>query len=178
MVVLVDDGIHFHYFEARHASMVRDDFHGEMRFAISGAAPDRSADAGRVFGIDPIHVERDVITGGAAFGHSESFLHHGAHATFVDVAHGEDLDAGFANVFFFEAVHVADADEHAIFRLYFGREVVDVAEFEGRKAHDRRERHAVDVAAGGRVGRVHVGVSVDPEESDLLVLATIELGHA
>src|SRR6266849_5926602 len=142
--------------------MVGDDFHGEMGFAIGGAAPDRSANAGRVFRIDPIHIERDVIAGGAAAGHAESFFHHGAHAAFVDVAHGEDFDAGFADVFFFKVIDVADADEHAIFRLYFGREVVDVAEFDGRKAHERGERHAVDVAAGGRVGGVHVGVSVDP----------------
>src|ERR1700731_4660936 len=105
--------------------MIRDDFHGEMSFAISGTAPDWSADSGRVFGIDPIHVERHVITGGAASGHAESFLHDGAHAAFVDVAHSEHFDAGFADVFFFEAVDVADADEHAIFWLDFGREVID-----------------------------------------------------
>src|SRR5713226_378159 len=100
--------------------MVGDDFHGEMGFAIRGAAPDRSADAGRVFGVDPIHVERDVIAGGAASGHAERFFHHGAHTAFVDIAHGEDFDAGFADVFFFKAVHVADAHEDAIFGLYFG----------------------------------------------------------
>src|SRR5258707_417341 len=108
--MLVDDRIHFHNFKARHAPMVGDDFHREMRFAIGGAAPDRSADAGRVFRIDPIHVERDVIAGGAASGHAESFLHDGAHAAFVDVAHGEDLDTGFTDIFFFKAVYVADAD--------------------------------------------------------------------
>src|SRR5208337_5219743 len=108
LVALVDHRIHFHDFEAQHASMVGDDFHGEVRFAISRSAPDRSADAGRVFGIDPIHVERDVIAGGAASGHAESFLHNGAHAAFIDVAHGEDFDSGFADVFFFEVVDVAD----------------------------------------------------------------------
>ncbi len=158
--------------------MVGDDFHGEMRFAIRGASPDRSADAGRVFGINPIHVERDVIAGGAASGHAESFFHDGAHTAFVNVAHSENFDSGFADVFFFKAVHVADADEHTIFRLYFGREVVNVAEFDGRKAHDRGERHAVDVAAGRRIRRVHISVSVDPEKSDFLVLAPVELGHA
>ncbi len=34
------------------------------------------------------------------------------------------------------------------------------------------------VAAGRRVGRVHVGVGVDPEEADFLVLAAVELGDA
>jgi len=83
----------------------------------------------------------------------------------------------FADVFFFKVVDVADADEHAILRPHFGREVVDLAEFEGRKSHERGERHAVDVAARGRVGSIHVGVSVDPEQSDFLVLAAVELGH-
>src|SRR5208283_5212627 len=147
-------------------------------FAIRGAAPDRSADSGRVFGIDPIHVKRDVIAGGAAPGHAERFLHDGAHAALVDVAHGEDFDSGFADVFFFKVVDVADADEHAILRPHFGREIVDLAKLNGRKSHKRGERHAVHVAARRRVGRVHVGVSVDPEQPDFLVLAAVELGHA
>src|SRR5208282_858919 len=113
-----------------------------------------SADAGRVFGIDPVHVERDVVAGSSMSGHAESLLHDGAHAALVDVAHGKNLDSGLANVFLFEVVDVANADEHAIFRLHFGGEVVDLAKFERRKAHKRGERHAVHVAAGGRVGRV------------------------
>ena len=83
----------------------------------------------------------------------------------------------FADVFFFKVVDVADADEHAILRPHFGREVVDLAKLNGRKAHERGEWHAVDVAARRRVGRVHVGVSVDPEQSDFLVPAAVELGH-
>src|SRR5208337_3408841 len=99
---------------AQHASMVGNDFHGEVRFAIRGAAPDRSADAGRVVGIDPVHVERDVIAGGAASSHAKRFFHDGAHAPFVNVAHGEDFDSGLADVFLFKVVHVADTHEHAI----------------------------------------------------------------
>src|SRR5260370_20801909 len=151
--------------------MIRDYFHGEMRFAISGAAPHWSADARRVFGINPIHVERDVIASGAASSHAESFLHDGAHAAFVDVAHGEDFDPGFADVFFFEVVDVADADEHAIFRLHFGREVVDVTKFGGRKAHDRRERHAVNFGPGGGGGPAYVVVVHDSHHSHFLPLS-------
>src|ERR1019366_1527723 len=135
LIALVDDGIYFHDFKTQHASVVGDDFHGKVRLAIGG---------------------------GAVSSHAESFLHDGAHAAFVDIAHGEDLDSGLAYVFFFEVVNIADADEHAIFRTHFGRKVVDPAEFDGRKAHERGERHAVDIAAEGRVGSVHVGVGVDP----------------
>ena len=42
----------------------------------------------------------------------------------------------------------------------------------------RGERHAVHVAARRGVGRVHVGVRVDPEQTDLLLLPPVELGHA
>jgi hypothetical protein len=31
---------------------------------------------------------------------------------------------------------------------------------------------------GRRIGRVDVGVGVDPDQADVLVLAAIELGHA
>src|SRR5271156_6198441 len=129
-----------------------------MSFAIGGAAPDRSTDAGRVFGIDPIHVERDVVADGAVSGQAERVFHDGAHAAFVDVAHGEDFDSRFADVFFFKVVDIADADQHAIFGRHFGREVVDLAQFGGTESHERGERHAVHVAAGRGVGRVHVGV--------------------
>src|SRR5580704_4461874 len=95
-VVLVDHGIHFDNLEADHAAVIGDDLHGEMGFAIGRAAADRSAYAGRVLGINPIHVERNVIAGGAAPGHSQSFFHDGAHAAFVNVAHGKDSDASAA----------------------------------------------------------------------------------
>ena len=36
----------------------------------------------------------------------------------------------------------------------------------------------MDIAAGRGVGGVHVGVGVDPEEADFLVLAAVELGDA
>src|SRR5260370_7773477 len=147
--------------------MVGYEFHGEMALEIGGPATDRSANAGRVFRIDPIHIERDVIAGGAASGHAEGFLHDGAHAAFVDVAHGKDFDSGFADVFFFKVIDVADADEHAIFRLHFGREVVYVAEFDGRKAHDGGERHAVHLPPRATVGSVHVAVPVNPTTPNL-----------
>src|SRR5450755_666920 len=127
--------------------MVGDDFHGEMSFAIGGAAPDRSADAGSVFGIDPVHIERDVIAGGAATGHAQRLLHDGAHSAFVDIAHRENLDPGSADVFFFEIVDIADTNEHAILRVNLWRKLVNVAEFGGTESHERGEWHAVDIAA-------------------------------
>src|ERR1700734_2761936 len=106
--MFVDHRIYFHDFEAQHASVVGNDFHGQVCFAIRGAATHRRAHAGRIFGVDPVHVARNMVAGGAASGHAQSFFHHGAHATLVDVAHGEDADAGPAHVFFFDRVDVAD----------------------------------------------------------------------
>src|SRR5277367_5899905 len=109
--MFVDHGINFDDLKAQHAPVVGDNFHGEMRLAICSATAHRSADAGRVFGIDPVHVERNVIAGSAASGHAQSLFHHGAHAAFVDVAHGEDSDAGAADIFFFNGVDVAHAHQ-------------------------------------------------------------------
>src|SRR6478672_1778738 len=119
-----------------------------------------------------------MIAGGAASGHAQGFFHDGAHATLVDVAHGEDLDSGFADVFLLVRIDVADADQNAIFRVNLWREVEDVAEFIGPKTHDGGQGHAVHVAAGRGIGRVHVAVGVDPDEANLLVLLAIELGDA
>src|SRR5690348_3376696 len=147
-----------------------------MGFAVSGAAPDGSADAGRIFGIDPVHIERDVVAGGAAAGHAEGFFHNGAHAALVDVAHGEDFHSGAADVFFFVRVYVTDADQHAIFRMHLRGKVKDVAQFGRTETHDGGEGHAVYVAAGRGLRRIHVTVSIDPDQSNFLVLFAVELG--
>src|ERR1051326_4166669 len=178
LVMLVDNGIDFHDLKAQHAAMVGDDFHRQMSLAVGGSTAHRSADAGSVFGIDPIHVERDMVAGSATSGHAQGFFHDGAHAALVDVAHGEDADAGAMNVFFLYRVNVADADQHAIFRLDLGREIEDVPQFRGPQAHQRGERHAVHVAAGRGIGSVDVGVRVDPDQAHALVLAAVELGDA
>src|SRR5690348_6876226 len=148
-VVLVDDRIDFDDLEAEHTAVIGDDLHGEMGFAVGGAAAHRGADAGRVFGVDPIHVERNVVSGGAAAGGAEGLFHDSTHAALVDVAHGVDLgDAGSLDVFFFRGVDVAHADQYDIVGLNFGREVVDVGEFFGAEADQCGKRHAVDIAGG------------------------------
>src|SRR5580704_3181011 len=117
-VVLVDHGIHFHDLETQHAAVVGDDLHGQVSFAVGGAATDRSSHAGRVFGIDPIHVEGDVIAGGAPAGHAQGFFDDRAHATLVNIAHGENSDAGTADILFFNGVNVAHSYQYAVFWLH------------------------------------------------------------
>src|SRR5262249_31784338 len=122
--MLVDDRVDFHNLKAGHASVVGDDLHGQVGLAITGAAANRRADAGGILRIDPIHVERDVITGCATAGHAQRFFDHGAHAALVNIAHGVNLDTGLANVFLLAAIDVAYAHQHAVLRLDLGRETV------------------------------------------------------
>ena len=119
-----------------------------------------------------------MISGGAVSGHGESFLHDGAHAALVNVAHGENLNSGFADVLFFEVIDIADADEDTIFRRHFWRKIVNLSQFSRRQAHDRGEGHAVHVATGRRLGRVHIGVSINPDQADFLFFAAVEFGDA
>ena len=82
------------------------------------------------------------------------------------------------HVFLLDRVDVAHADQHAVLRFHLGREVENVAEFRRPQAHHRGQRHAMHVAAGRRFGRVDVGVRVDPDQADVLVLAAIKFGDA
>src|SRR5215469_644790 len=79
-IVLIDDRIHFDDFKTEHAAMVGDDFHRQMGFAVGRSPAHGSTDARGVFGVNPVHVERDVVSSGAASGQTEGFFHDGAHA--------------------------------------------------------------------------------------------------
>ena len=94
-----------------HGFAVGDHFHGEVSFAIGYAAADGCADAGSVGGIDEIHVEADGDAGGVVHGVFDGVGHDFAHAALVDVAHGEDVNAGFFCDFAFVGVEIARADD-------------------------------------------------------------------
>src|SRR6516162_3148801 len=89
-VVFVDYGIDLDDFETQQSTVVGDDLHGEMSFAISCAAAYGSTHTRSVFRVDPVHIEGYVIAGGIAPGQAERLFHHGPHAEFIDVAHGEN----------------------------------------------------------------------------------------
>src|SRR5262249_19815879 len=112
---------------------------------------------------------------------AQRFFDHGAHAAFVNIAHGVNLDTGLANVFLLAAIDVAYAHQHAVLRLDLGRETVNVGQVRRAQAHDGSQRHAVHVAAGGSLRRVDVGMRVNPDQPDLLflhaALFAIELRH-
>src|SRR5256885_15689839 len=100
-----------------------------MSFAIGGPATHWGSDSGSIFGIDPIHVERDMITGSASSSGSQSFFHHGTHAALIDVAHGIDLgDACSANIVSFRCVDIANADDDTILRRNLRRPLVNICQ--------------------------------------------------
>src|ERR1700750_2322724 len=98
-----------------------------MGFAIGRPTADRRAHTGRVLGVDPVHVERNMIARSSSPRGTQSLFHDGAHASLVDVAHGVDLaDAGAANVGSLCRVDIAHTDEDGIFRCDLWRESADV----------------------------------------------------
>src|SRR5260370_16417629 len=85
-----------------------------MGFAVGDAAAYWSADTRGVGRIDEVHIEADGDACGVIHGVLESVGHDFAHAALVNVAHGEDVDAGFLDDFAFLRVEVARANDDDI----------------------------------------------------------------
>src|SRR6266581_3744058 len=91
-----------------------------MGFAVGDAAANGGADAGSVGGIDEIHIEADGDACGVVHGVLQGFGHDVAQATLVNVAHGEDVDAGFLDDFAFLRVEIPGTDNDDVARLGLG----------------------------------------------------------
>src|SRR6185503_4855755 len=178
-VVLVDDGVYFDDFEAEHAAVVGEDLHGEVGFAVGCAAADRGSDAGCILGIDPVHIERDVIAGCTAPRCPESFLHDGSHAALVDVAHRVDLaDASLANVGTLGGIDVPDAYQDCVLRRDLGGIAQHICQLFGAHAKECCLSHPVDIATRRSIGGIDVRVGIDPDDADFLVLPAVKVGYA
>ena len=119
-----------------------------------------------------------MVTSGVASGEAQRLFHDGAHAALIDVAHGKNLDAGFADVLFFRGVNVSRTHQYAIFGCNFGREIENISEFRWTKPDKRGQRHAVHISTGRSFRSIHVGVGVNPDEADLFILTPFEFGNA
>src|SRR6185437_539396 len=107
-------GVDLDHLQREHAATVGDDLQCQVGFAVGGAATHGRAHAGGMGGVNEVHVEGGAETLGAIAGHGDGLFHHGAHATFVNVAHGEDFDAGFAQAALFLVVEIMHAHQHGI----------------------------------------------------------------
>src|SRR5712692_3267029 len=175
-VVFVEDGVDLDDFEGNHGLGVGNHFHGEMGFAVGDAAPDGSAHAGSIGGIDEIHIQADGNACRIVHGVLEGVGHDFAHAALINIAHGEDVDAGFLDDFAFLGVEVARTHNDDVAGLGLGLESEKVDEFGRSVTHDDGEGHAVDVAGRRRFGSVHVTVRVEPEVADLFFVFSEIIG--
>ena len=128
------------------------------------AAGHRGRDAGRVLRVDRVEVERDAVGGGALPHARERLAEHLREAAALDLRDRVDPHAergGERRLLGLEAPHADHAD-------VLGRERgARLAERIAGLAEQRRERHAVELAAVARLGRVRVEVGVDPEQPEL-----------
>ena len=86
----------------------------------------------------------------------------------VDVLHREDVDLRRRGSLFFSSSSRLRMPMSTVWSARtFGRSLADARELGRLGAEQRRERHAVHVAARRRRRRVHVAVRVDPEQADL-----------
>src|ERR1041385_3809149 len=146
-VVFVNDRVDFDDFKAQQLTIISNDFHGEMGFAVGGPAAYWGPYSGSVFGIDPIHVEGHVISGCAVPGNANRGFHDVTHAALVDVAHSENVYARTADVFPFDGVDITHPHQYAVIWAYFRREIQDVSQFCRPKSHDGCQRHTMNVSA-------------------------------
>ena len=77
-------------------------------------------------------------------------------------------ESALFDAYAFRGVEIARAVDDDVGRLGFGSEAEEIDEFGCAVAHDGGERHAVDVAGGRGLGRIHIAVGVKPEVADLL----------
>ena len=122
-----------------------------------------------------VEIERDVHARRPAAGNRQRLFHHRRDAAAVDVLHREDANARGAHDLLLPLVEIADADQHGVLGLHLRREPADSRQLRRLLAEQRRERHAVDVAAAARRRRVHVAVRVDPDQADPPVAAAHEI---
>ncbi len=139
---------------------------------------DGRSDAGRFARIDGVHVEREVKAIRLLRCQQNGFGHDGAQAALVDLAHGADADAGLLDVAALQFVHRADGHHHHVARVHLRRPTVNMSQLRGTHSDAAGQRHAVNVAAGAGLRRVHVGVGVDPEQAHLLAVLAMKLRGA
>ena len=88
------------------------------------------------------------------------------------------MDAGFLDDFAFLGVEIAGADDDNVAGFGFWLEAEEIDKLGRAVAHDGGEGHAMHVARGRGLWRIHVAVGVEPEVADLLFIFAEIIGDA
>src|SRR5882672_3925888 len=117
-----------------------------MRFAVGHTTADGSPDAGSVGGVDEIHIEAHCDARRIVHRIFQRVGHYFTHPALINIAHGEDVNAGLFYDFAFLRVQIPRTDDDDVTWLGFGLESEQVDELRRAVTHDGRERHAMHVA--------------------------------
>src|SRR5215472_8194981 len=105
-------------------------------------------------------------------------LNDGAHAAFVDIAHGEGMNTRAAHIQALNVINAAKPDDGHRSGLN-GRGIAGKTRQLLRTVSDAtRQGHSMDVAAWARLRSVHVGMRVDPDQAKLAVPLVEVARHA
>src|SRR5262245_17182296 len=170
LVTLIEDWVDLGDLERNHFFRVGEHLHGQMCFAIVRSAADRSSHAGRFIRIEEIRVQRRGESVSPAHDDRYCFVENSADSAFIDFFHCEDTYAGSLHQFAFQRIHFANSQHDDVFRPQFWSEVEDMSQLFGAVAEKGGHRHSVNVAARRNLGRVHIGVRVEPDEAELFVV--------
>src|SRR5487761_298419 len=94
-----------------------------------------------------VHVERYGESCGSIRAESDALLHDRAHTLFVNVAHGEDMNAGAFDGPPLASVHVSHADQNAAAGADFRGEAINPGQSLWSHAEQCGKRHSVHVSA-------------------------------
>ena len=102
---------------------------------------------------------------GARSRHANRFLKNRTHPALIDIAHGEGMNPGVLHNVALLAIHRADSNQSDIGGIHLRRVTEDPGQLLGTLADAARQRHSMDVAARAALGRIHIGMRVDPDQA-------------
>ena len=145
-------------------------FHDQMRLAIGCAPRHRCADRGRDRGIEEVDIQTDMKPRVAPGGIFQDRRDQARNPVLVDAPHVHDRHAARRQQLPLDAVDRPDPEQMEVGRRD-GRPVHPVEQrVQARFADKPRNRHAVNVPAGGRFRRVIVGMRVQPQDDEVTPL--------
>ena len=175
-VAIVEDRIDLDEIQRPKQARVRGNLHHHVRLAIIEPAFDRRADARGNRRVADVHVERQVHAAGILPGDRQCLLGDDSDTGAVDVFHRKHVDARTADDFLLAFIEIAKTNQHRVLSKHLRRKAADPRQLGWFRAEQRRERHAMYVAARRTQRRVHVCVSIHPDEPERLSIAAQEVG--